>query len=111
MGRFMKMNDKDLVATALESVEKGDQARIYNQKNQLLWEMAVEEPIPFGNKIALADILEGEQVIKYGASIGTCTKPVRRGQLVHVHNVKSNTVDIPGGIRREIIRQMKIGEE
>lgn len=111
MGRFMKMDEKDMVATALESVEKGGRAIIYNPENQLLCELTALTRIPFGNKIALADIQAGKQVIKYGTSIGVCTKAVQKGMLVHVHNVRSNTVDIPEGIRKEIIRQMKIGEE
>lgn len=111
MGRFMKMNPEDTTATALEAVEKGGQALIYSQKNELLLELTAGERIPYGNKIALSDILLGEVVIKYGAPIGSCTREIKKGRLVHVHNLKSNTVDIPEGIRREIIRQMNIREE
>ncbi len=108
MGRFMIMNENDMAATALEHTGRGEQALIYSQQNRLLFELRAEEEIPFGNKIALTDIPEGERVIKYGAPIGMATRDIKKGTLVHVHNVKSLAVDIPENIRREIIRQMNI---
>lgn len=50
-------------------------------------------------------------MIKYGCSIGVCTKNIEKGTLIHIHNVKSRKIDIPEGIRREIMRQMNIQEE
>ncbi len=46
--------------------------------------------IPYGHKVAIRDIVEGEQVIKYGLSIGTATADIEAGELVHIHNVESN---------------------
>ncbi|MFH0964730.1 MAG: UxaA family hydrolase [Planctomycetota bacterium] len=43
-----------------------------------------------GHKIALRGIAKGEQVMKYGQSIGTATKSILKGDWVHVHNVESN---------------------
>ncbi len=51
-----------------------------------------ETHIPNGHKIALRDIAEGENVIKYGHSIGVATKQIVKGDHVHVHNLKS-TID------------------
>ena len=45
------------------------------------------DAIPFGFKIALADIDGGESVLKYGEVIGYASRPIRRGELVHVHNL------------------------
>ena len=46
--------------------------------------------IPYGHKIALVPIAAGEQVIKYGLSIGSASTDIQPGDLVHVHNVESN---------------------
>jgi len=46
--------------------------------------------IPFGHKIALADIAQGAQVTKYGLSIGSALSDIKAGDHVHVHNVESN---------------------
>lgn len=50
----------------------------------------VLETVPFGHKAALQDIPEGCPVIKYGVKIGIACKDIKRGQCVHLHNVKSN---------------------
>lgn len=50
---------------------------------------AVREQIPAFHKVALRDLGAGERVRKYGAVIGVLTAPVRAGELVHVHNLKS----------------------
>ncbi len=47
-----------------------------------------------GHKIALTDISEGDQVLKYGQNIGRATKPIRVGEHVHSHNLADHhTVD------------------
>ena len=48
------------------------------------------EPIPFGHKMALADMKRGTDVIKYGAPIGHTTTDVQAGQWLHSHNVATN---------------------
>lgn len=44
--------------------------------------------IPFGFKIAVADIAKGDHVRKYGESIGIASSAIRTGDLVHVHNLE-----------------------
>ena len=46
--------------------------------------------IESGHKYALADIAEGENVIKYGFPIGHATQPIQKGEHVHTHNLKTN---------------------
>ncbi len=48
------------------------------------------DDIPYGHKIALRPIAEGEEVIKYGLSIGSATEDIPVGSHVHIHNVESN---------------------
>ena len=47
-----------------------------------------------GHKYALRDIAEGENVIKYGMPIGHATGLIRKGEHVHVHNVKTNLGEV-----------------
>ena len=47
-----------------------------------------------GHKYALRDIAEGENVIKYGMPIGHATCAIRKGEHVHVHNVKTNLGEV-----------------
>lgn len=47
------------------------------------------DAIPIGHKIALTDLNVGDTVIKYGVDIGKVVTPIRQGQHLHVHNVKT----------------------
>ena len=47
-----------------------------------------------GHKIALFDIAEGEDVIKYGYPIGRATCDIAKGDSVHSHNMKTKLGDI-----------------
>lgn len=106
--RFVRMADCDMVATALSEVAKGDSVGVYNERNDLVDTLFAKSDIPFGNKIALVDMKPGERVIKYGAEIGESTYAIARGELVHVHNVKSLAVDLPTATKKEIMRLMHI---
>ncbi len=66
------------------------------------------EDIPYGNKIALCDLKSGQKIVKCGGIIGQCTEPIKTGELVHIHNVKSLIADIPVSFKKEIMRQMNI---
>ena len=44
-------------------------------------------PVPRGHKVALRDIAAGEQVHKYGQSIGVATRDIAAGDHVHTHNL------------------------
>ena len=47
-----------------------------------------------GHKYARRDIAEGENVIKYGMPIGHATCAIKKGEHVHVHNVKTNLGEV-----------------
>ncbi len=45
--------------------------------------------IPIGHKIALIDIKKGDTVWKYGEDIGKAVADIKKGEHVHVHNLKT----------------------
>ncbi len=47
------------------------------------------DDIPLGHKIALNDLADGDQVIKYGFPIGRTVAVIPRGAHLHVHNTKT----------------------
>jgi len=47
------------------------------------------EDVPIGHKVALRDLAAGDTVIKYGQDIGRVVAPIRRGDHVHTHNLKT----------------------
>lgn len=53
----------------------------------------VEINISDGHKYAVRDIEKGENIIKYGQSIGHATEFIKKGEHVHTHNMKTNLSD------------------
>jgi (2R)-sulfolactate sulfo-lyase subunit alpha len=52
-------------------------------------EVTVSQDIPLGHKIAMQDHETDGAVIKYGADIGRVSEPIKKGQHVHIHNLKT----------------------
>ncbi len=53
----------------------------------------VEVNIENGHKYAVCDIKSGENIIKYGQSIGHAICDIKKGEHVHTHNIKTNLSD------------------
>ena len=47
------------------------------------------DEIQLGHKIAMVDLNEGDTILKYGHDIGKVVKSIKKGEHVHVHNVKT----------------------
>jgi altronate dehydratase len=77
------ISPRDNVATALQQLEPGQTIEICGES------IAVAEQTPRGHKIALHLIRKGEEVVKYGSTIGTATVDIPPGAHVHTHNVAS----------------------
>lgn len=45
--------------------------------------------IPIGHKLAIKPLAANDTVIKYGADIGRTVAPIKVGEHMHVHNVKT----------------------
>ena len=45
--------------------------------------------VPIGHKVALVDIKAGDTVLKYGQDIGQAKADIRKGEHVHVHNLRT----------------------
>jgi len=48
----------------------------------------VKEKIPFNFKIAIKDIKKGDNILKYGESIGKATLDINKGEMIHIHNIE-----------------------
>lgn len=45
--------------------------------------------VPIGHKVALTDFAAGDTAIKYGEDIGKIVAPIKKGDHVHIHNLKT----------------------
>lgn len=51
-------------------------------------DLVIADEMPAGHKVATAEIGPGEPVIKYGQPIGLASRPIRRGEHIHSHNLE-----------------------
>ena len=85
MGRFLQINPDDNVIVALDPIKKGDEVRVTD--NLVI---TARDDVPAGHKMAIKDIPEGSNVIKYGYAIGHTTEDIEEGRWLHTHDVKTN---------------------
>lgn len=79
------MNPRDNVGICLRDFRSGEKLDYQRDDKNLC--IALEDPIPMGHKVALADIPKGGPIIKYGENIGRATIDIAAGQHVHLHNM------------------------
>ena len=84
MQKAVRIHPKDNVAVALMPLVKGETLTLGDVSVTLI------EDIEQGHKIALVDIPENTNIIKYGMVIGHTIAPVAAGSHVHVQNIKTN---------------------
>lgn len=77
---------RDNVATALEDINPGT---VFLLGEPTLCSIKSAMKIPKGHKISLKAISIGEDIIKYGVSIGRANTEIKAGSLVHIHNMES----------------------
>jgi len=87
--QFLVHDRRDNVGVAVADIKKGD--RLVGSCLDGGQQLTVEamDAIPLGHKVALREIQQGEDVIKFGVPVGQALRPVAAGQHVHVHNIKS----------------------
>ena len=82
-----KVDDMDNVATIFANdVLPGTPVQVRDKAGNLD-NLIVSEAIPYGHKIAVADIPRGAPIIKYGESIGAASCSISKGAYVHIHNL------------------------
>ena len=80
MPDFIHIHPADNVAVALKALPAGT---VFDG-------VAALQDIPQGHKMALSALESGDQVVKYGFSIGHATASIKPGDWVHTHNMKTN---------------------
>ena len=77
------LSEVDTVATALDDLVEGH--TIEHDEDRVV----LADDVPFGHKLALKSIDEGDSIYKYGEVIGRATQRIKPGEWVHTHNCES----------------------
>ncbi|MCR9138431.1 MAG: UxaA family hydrolase [Alphaproteobacteria bacterium] len=82
--RLIVLAPQDNVAVVREAISAGETVAVSGRQ------IVMADRVAAGHKIARQDIGKGDRILKYGAPIGSATCPIRIGDHVHLHNIKSD---------------------
>lgn len=82
--RLLLLDQKDNIVVTRQALHDGTPIKLEHTKLNL------QGDAPVGFKIARHDLKANETVIKYGAPIGITTQVVAAGEVLHLHNMKSD---------------------
>ena len=88
MANFIKINENDNVAVALDVIPENTTVNVAGS------DVTTTMEIPAGHNFALEDMPEASPVIKYGFRIGNTTAAVKKGKWIHTHNLKTGLGDL-----------------
>lgn len=83
----LRLHPDDNIAVALRTIAIGEQVVISDLNEEVL----TSREIPYGHKVSLRTIREGEEILKYGECMGISTEEIPAGDHVHVRNVRGLT--------------------
>ena len=87
---FLVHNSTDTVGVAVvEDIKQGQTLTGWVMDTDATIRVKARDHVPLGHKIALGDMKKDATVIKYGHDIGRVVAPIRKGDHVHVQNVKT----------------------
>ena len=90
MIHFVVHEPGDVVGVVVvEGVKAGNDLTGWVMAGDTTLNMKSESDIPIGHKISLKDLNVGDTVIKYGVDIGKVVAPIKKGEHLHVQNVKT----------------------
>ncbi len=82
--KIIKINPADNVAVAIEQLKAGETIDIEGQR------ITLNNDVPAGHKILLSDLVEGENVIKYGYPIGHLKENHKQGDWICHEHIQTN---------------------
>ena len=81
---------KDTVGVVvIEGLKKGTDMLCVVTHDNSSFKLKSKMDVPIGHKVALTDIKKGDTVLKYGQDIGKAVADIKKGEHVHVHNLKT----------------------
>ena len=87
---FLVHEEGDSVGViVVEGIKAGQELSGWVMAEDKTIKVKVLNDIPIGHKVALKDFKVGDSVMKYGVDIGKIVAPIKKGEHVHVHNLKT----------------------
>ena len=87
MNSLLHLAPTDQIAVALRDIAAGEPLVLGDGRRAI-----AAADIPFGFKVAIRPIAAGEKVFKYRVPIGSASQAIDAGEMVHVHNLRSDYI-------------------
>ena len=83
-------DEKDNVGVVvIEKITQNQDCACWIMENDKTVNIQSLNDISLGHKIAMVNLNQGDTILKYGHDIGKVVKLIKKGEHVHVHNVKT----------------------
>ena len=106
MKSYIQVHENDNVVVALEALSAGFQFCLNDQT------ITLAENVARGHKVAICNLTQGNDITKYGYSIGHCTESIQAGAWVHSHNLKTSlTGEEHYQYQPKLVRECSIKEQ
>ena len=90
MSELLLLAATDQIAVAVRDIEAGETIALPDGR-----QVTARTRVPFGFKMAVCAIGAEEKVFKYSVPIGTATQAIAAGEIVHLHNLRSDYIAAP----------------
>jgi len=87
MQKVLQLDARDNVLIALRDLKQNEAIEFSGEKYSLV------SNIPAKHKFATKDLTAGSQVMMYGVLVGKTSKPVRRGELLSLSNIRHEAAE------------------
>lgn len=102
MDRYIQIHPNDNVAVALTDLPAGEVLHLSGR------DVTLRDAIPVGHKIALTDLNEQDQVIKYGYPIGHVIRQVQSGEWINEQVLKTSLEGIQSYVYQPVKTELTI---
>ena len=85
-GLVLLLHPEDNILIAAENLSAGAEIDVEGET------IVLTDPVDLGHKLARVALAVGDQILRYGAPIGTMNAPARVGEHIHSHNLDSNYI-------------------
>ncbi len=79
----------DDVGVAVMDLKVGEEIGVATLEGIDVKQIKLVSDVPLGHKVAMSDLAQDKHIVEYGRAIGYASAPIKAGEHVHIHNIKS----------------------
>lgn len=79
----------DDVGVAVVDLKTGDEVGVVTLEGESAGQIKLINDVSLGHKVAMRDLAVNKHIIEYGREVGYALAPIKKGEHVHIHNIRS----------------------